>query len=273
MSLRVFRGVVLCWALQQSVSAMATPALTIYTEHFPPYNFANHAGVIGINVDIVRLACQGAKITCTFEMLPWNRAYRNALDTPHAGLVSVSRTPQREGVFVWVGPLAYSQTYLYRLVARSDLAGMNRERLLNYSIGLPRNDVYEAIFTEWGFVAGRNLMLFSRKQESLHLFLRGKLDFIVGSELTLPYALAEAGLTTQSVVAAMAVNDPKLQGNFLALNPQVPVEWVDGLRLSLERLRKNGQLKSIVEHYQVCVTQPESTCRPDYSSLNINVVQ
>lgn len=89
-----------------------TDSLTLYTEHFPPYNFKQNNDIVGINTELVQAMCLQAAIQCQFKLYPWLRAYENALRNRHSALFSTSRIPQREADFQWVGPLMYSTAYL-----------------------------------------------------------------------------------------------------------------------------------------------------------------
>ncbi|MEI8666475.1 transporter substrate-binding domain-containing protein [Pseudoalteromonas sp. B28] len=90
--------------------------LTVYTEHFSPYNFENKAGqLVGINLDIVKDVCIASDITCEFKILPWKRAYSLAQKDKHSGIISIAKTSQRTPIFNWVGPLASSETFFYKL--------------------------------------------------------------------------------------------------------------------------------------------------------------
>ena len=69
------------WTFSASCFSSET-ALTIYTEEFPPYNFLQKGKVVGVNAEIVAMACEMAKIKCTFALFPWKRAMTLSLKDP-----------------------------------------------------------------------------------------------------------------------------------------------------------------------------------------------
>lgn len=231
--------------------AQAIPnKLTIFTEHFPPYNFQQDGQIVGINADIVKKLCVRSKIACQFEILPWTRAFENTLITPNSALVSTSRTKKRELKFKWVGKLVNSKTYLYRLQERTDIAPNTLQQAANFTVGILRNDVYQSALTNNGFTEGKNLIEFSYKNDDVKLFMAGKIDMIIGSELTIPYQLEDSGYSADSVYRVIEVPISILGGNYLALNKQVPDELVDKLQQQLEVLKSTDEIKSIIKKYQ-----------------------
>lgn len=226
------------------------PELTIYTEEFPPYNFTHQDKIVGINVEIVKRSCESAGISCQFQILPWNRALHLTQNNPLSGLISTSRTSKRESLFQWVGPLAYSNTFLYQLVERDDIKASSNKELLQYTVGIPRNDVYEKVLLNLGFENGVNLLEFSYKNEMIRLFAKQKLDLIIGSSLTLPYQMQKAELSTLAVKPVMELIHPDLQGNYLALNLKVPLPIKGLLQQAISDLKTSGEVDKVVKHYR-----------------------
>jgi len=224
--------------------------LTIYTEHFPPYNFISDGQLVGINVELTQRVCRHAKINCKYELLPWSRAYFLAQSQANSGLISTSRYAAREDKFTWVGPIAYSDAYLYKLAERTDIALDKMADARQYTIGMQRNDVYEQVLLSNGFEKGKNLLELSYKHEEVKLFFSGKLDFIIGSPLTLPYQVAAAGYSIELIKPAIKLPIEGLQGNYLALNPGYPRELADRLQQSLEELKKDGTVEAIIAKYK-----------------------
>lgn len=226
--------------------------LTLYTEHFPPYSFIKNGEVRGINADILREACQLAKLECDMVSLPWLRAYAMAQQHDNAGLFPTVRTAKRAKHFQWVGPLASSKAYLYRLKSRPEVSPGSLEEAKNFGIAVARGDVYEEYFLSMGFESGKNLLGFATKSEPIPLFLKGKVDLIVASELVLP-----AWLTSlhQPVDLAEPVLDISLIGhNFLALNNKIPQQTAEQLQQAIDTLKSSGRFRQIIRRYH---DQPE----------------
>ncbi len=59
----------------------------------------------GISVDIIRDMFKRAGMEYTLNIYTWERAYDMALKTSGYGIFSFGKTPEREELFQWVGPL------------------------------------------------------------------------------------------------------------------------------------------------------------------------
>lgn len=223
--------------------------LTIYTEQFPPYNFSNKGQLQGINLDIVRTLCQQAKVECKFELLPWARAYNLVQSDTSSGIVSTARSPERELIFQWVGPLVSSRTFFYRLATNKHINPTDLAQVSSYSLGILRGSVYEQLVYEVGFETDKNLLKFAHYYEYLNLFFKNKIDLILGSELSLDYQLQQLGHGGKEVVKLVELPVDKLGGNYLAFNKAVPEELVARFNTLLEALREEDDLESFKSRY------------------------
>ncbi|GGD65276.1 substrate-binding periplasmic protein [Lacimicrobium alkaliphilum] len=228
--------------------AIAEPvSLTIYTEHYPPYSYEHNGQLTGINLQLVRRLCEQARIDCKFELYPWLRAFDNALKDPRGGLVSTSRTQEREKRFKWVGPLIFDESYLYRLGSRSEVEPTNLDQAKQYIVAIPRGDVYEQYFLKHGFSYEKNLVAFSNKPDAFEMLIKGKVDLIMGSQVVIPYWLSHIDQPDLAVHPVLAV--PDVGGNHLALNPGISDRVRDKLQHQLDILRSNGELEKLKKAY------------------------
>lgn len=232
--------------------------LDLYTEQFPPFNYIEDGTLKGINLEIIKSACKRANITCKLTSLPWNRAYNNALKLDNAGVLSTSRSEKREDNFLWVGPLVYGTTCFYKLASREDIQIENSQSIKHYTVGIPREDIYQKVLESLGLVQGENFITFAEKHEDTRMFSVGKLDLIIGSSLTLKSQLAHVGLTLNDVVPVLEFNDKTLKGNFLALNKNVDPKVVNALQKAMNQLNKDGITQQILDNY-IDTSTPDSS--------------
>lgn len=238
----------LCLFFTWAALAESKP-LTLYTESFPPYNFEEHNQPTGINTEIVETLCKHAKLKCVIQVLPWRRAMSKTLEQPYSGIFSTSRTTQREAQFQWVGPLVSGQSCLYRLSERTDIELTSSRLLTNYTIGVSRGDVYQAVLTDLQLVEGHHFLTYSGKFEELNMFKRGKHDLLIGSSMTLATQLQKVALSPEQVIPVLELNHPALGGNYLALNKSAPASVVSALQRALDTMKENGQIAPIVEKF------------------------
>ena len=119
--------------------------LSFLTEQYPPYNYEHDSEIKGIAVDILR-AIQKRSSTpskdVSIKVQPWPRAYRTTLIKPATVLFSTTRTPLREEIFQWAGPI--SKTRIVVLAKKSkNISISHTMALAQYRIGVIRDDVGE----------------------------------------------------------------------------------------------------------------------------------
>ena len=223
--------------------------LTIYTEQFPPYNFVEDQKYKGINLELVRMACNRANIRCEFQLLPWRRAMKMAKSNPNAGIVSISKTPERKPHFNWVGPLVSGSGCFFKLASRSDIQVPDRNSLLNYTVALELDDVYKELLESWGFEQGEHFVIFPEKQGDVLPFSQGRLDLIIGSAITIGAYLKDTPLQINDVEPVYRIMDPRLEGNHLGLNPNVPEEIKERLQNRIDALKTQNIHTELVNQY------------------------
>ncbi|WP_421420667.1 substrate-binding periplasmic protein (plasmid) [Pseudoalteromonas lipolytica] len=221
----------------------------MYTEQFPPYNFSNKGHLEGINLEFVSAMCIDAGIECHFELLPWARSYHLAQQHPMSGLISAARISEREALFKWVGPLASSRNYFYRLKSNTHVNPRDLSEVKDYTLGVVRDGIYEKFVESIGFENNKNLLKFGHHYECINLFFKNKLDLIIGSELSFHYQLTQYGYVGKEVVKLIELPINETVGNFLALNKNMPQEFVERLQASYNKLSRQGLLDKYIAKY------------------------
>lgn len=224
--------------------------LSIYTEQFPPYNYFHDNKIVGINLDIIKRACETADLDCSFKLYPWLRAYKAALYYENAGVMSTSRSEEREELFQWVGPLVYSKNYFYKLASRDDVQVNTEEDLLKYTISAQIGDIYQDVLLDIGFENGKNLLQVSSKYKGVKLFYEGKLDLLIATDKTIEHKLGKYGYDSSELVPVLPLSIPTSKGNYLALNKSVPKKVVEKLQKAVDKLRESGQFEVISKQYE-----------------------
>lgn len=231
------------------INANESPVITIFTEQFPPYNFLEEDRIVGINLDIVKRACEIAEIRCEFKLFPWKRAMALAQSKRFSGLISTSRLPEREVHFQWVGPLISSPACFYKLAKRSDIHIYSHQQLKQFTVGLHKGDVYEQILQSWGLEEYKHYINYSEKFAEITAFKLGKLDLFIASANTLQFHIDNERLSSDEVKPAYHIKDDKLVGNFLALNNALPNAVVVKLQQAIDSMKQNGEIDVIKRTY------------------------
>jgi polar amino acid transport system substrate-binding protein len=224
--------------------------LIIYTESFAPYNFQNEDGqLVGINIDIVRDVCSEASLECEFILLPWKRSYQSVQNNARSAIISLAKTEERAPLFHWIGPLVSSQTYFYRLKNNDHIVMNDITEAKNYSLGIVRGDIYETLVARLGFVKGKNLLMFSEKEEFMRLFFKKRIDLIVGSDFTIGHQTRPFGFSRDDLVKLKQIHVNALEGNFIGFNKQVPPVIIKRFNETYAKLMKTKGFDPYIKRY------------------------
>ncbi|WP_100644444.1 substrate-binding periplasmic protein [Alteromonas facilis] len=225
--------------------------LTVYFESsHRPYTFVTNGEIDGLNGVLIKRACEIAELTCEFIDMPWARAMATGLQDPTGALLSASRTAAREPLFKWVGPAVSGETLYFKLKNRHDIVINRPADVLNYSIGVTRDDIYESVLVARGFSLGHNLLHCDSKDDQVRLFLLGRLDLMYASGYTLASTLKRFDASIDDVEAVAWLHTPELKGNYLAVNLSVPDAKVMKLNAAVAEFRKTAEFAELVDRFR-----------------------
>ncbi len=223
-------------------------SLVLLTENLAPFNmstsggnFAKDDAVKGISADVLRLTCQRAGIDCKMILrFPWDRVYQQALKEPGYGVFSTARTPERETLFKWVGPIASND---WVLLARADspITLSNLQDAAKYRIGGYKGDAIGQHLIDRGLAVESSL----RDNENVKKLEKGQIDLWVTADPSGPYMARQEGF--KDVKVAYRFRTAEL---YLALNKDTPDEWVRKLQGALDALRAEGALQKVNADYR-----------------------
>ncbi|PTS82093.1 amino acid ABC transporter substrate-binding protein [Pseudomonas sp. HMWF032] len=234
--------------LLSAVSLVRAEPLVLLTENLPPFsmaagggNFAKDADVQGISSDTVRGLCSKAQLECQVILrFPWERQYKQALESKGYGVFSTARTADRESLFKWVGPIVVSN---WVLLAKADstIALNSLEQAGDYRIGGYRDDAISQFLIDRGVTVQTSL----QDKENLSKLEKGLIDLWATNEAGGRYQAKQSSLGVLKVVHRF--NSAEL---YLALNKETPDEVVQKLQKALDDMRAQGELDTIKDAYR-----------------------
>lgn len=100
-----------------SVSAAAdADVIQVYTEEYPPFNFADANGMpTGQSTLLVQSMMKSAGLEYKITFVPWARALKFAAESKSSCVYSTSRTSERESRYHWIGPLVTNNWTVFGL--------------------------------------------------------------------------------------------------------------------------------------------------------------
>jgi polar amino acid transport system substrate-binding protein len=184
------------------------------------------------------------------EFMPWNRAYKIALQEPDVLIFTIARTPGREKLFKWVSPIFPRRMYLYRLASREDIQLKTLEDARRWQVGSNAlQDASTQDLLRHGFVVGKNLQLITGKDvQNLQKMQLGRIDLLPASALQIAAAAREAGYPVTDFVPTVLLSGDG-EDYYFAFSRGTPDAMVASMRQAFEQLRANGTYAALVEKY------------------------
>ncbi|HHB75039.1 MAG TPA: transporter substrate-binding domain-containing protein [Desulfobulbus sp.] len=218
----------------------------VFTEELAPVHYTEDGEIVGIATDIVQAIFQEAGLRPDIRSYPWKRTYLNVLRTKGSFVYTINRTPRRENLFQWIGPILHKRTYLYRLASRDDVKVNSTDDLKKYTTVVILGYALTQQLEDLGLSPDRELIVTRNKKEQMRVFLKGRAELITGNEFTLARALRESGYSMDDVKPVLLMNE---KGYYLAANQQADPQLVERLRLANTKVQQSGLTQRAIAKY------------------------
>lgn len=223
-------------------SAAERPRLYIATEHSPPSSMLDNGQVVGFTTDKVREMMHRAGIDYEIELLPWKRAYLLAQTRIDACVFNVTRIPERESLFKWVGPMHESDWTLFGQSGREyKIASIEDAR--KYRIGAYFGDVRGETLTAQGF----DVAIVNERLSNPRKLMLDRIDLWVSSTQVGGMLIAENGWSGK-IVPVLTFKRTEL---YLACNPAVPKMLIEKMNSALRAMHSAGITAAIDRKYKL----------------------
>jgi polar amino acid transport system substrate-binding protein len=217
--------------------------------------------VKGIATEIVQATLAQANLAATIHVYPWARAYNIALKQENVLIYSIRRSPEREALFKWIGPIFYQNIYLVKLKDRTDLVLTSLEDAKRYRLGVMNQDTTHQFLLSQGFEEGVNLDVTPSETLNIKKLFAGRIDLLVQNDISLAIRMQELELPLNQVAKALPLFD-KDQGLFMAFSKQTSDELVNRVRKAFEQIQAEGIIDAILaKHLNSCQQNGAKTSR------------
>lgn len=221
--------------------------LRIITENYPPYNYTENGEesgkLTGMATDIVREMQKRIGDATPIEVMPWARGYQMALEKPGVMLFSTTRTPAREYLFKWVGPIILGdQVFFARKDSGLHVSSLDDARKVQ-AIGVYRDDVGEQYLKQQGFT---NLTSVSNPLLLARMLANGRIDLWISGKEVGAYTARQAGVDPGLFKVVFVIETREL---FCAFSLGTPDSVINSWRQALETMKADGTLSAITARW------------------------
>lgn len=173
--------------------------LKIYCDEDYPVQFFDKQGQLtGMSIEIVKEIQRRLGVADAIQVVPWARGLDKLDRDPNTMLLTMARTPEREALYQWVGPVVVVEYGLYAK-SSSTLQVRNLDDAKKVGlIGVYRNDIRDQTLTRFGFT---NLDRAASNVSSFKKLMIGRIDLVADTRL---------GAERQAVALGYQASDVKL---------------------------------------------------------------
>lgn len=228
-------------------AAAADELLLGVTENLPPLNYLDDGNPQGFSVELLRLMAAHAGMRLELQVLPWLRAMQLAESTPQSVLFSLTRTPEREAQFQWVGPIAQRRILLYKLASRADLTLAQLSELGSSRIGVVRDSAADKALQATGLKPGIELEHGLDDATNLRKLLAGRMEYIALLDWAAAWNLRQLQLPYGTLQPVMEQDVSK--SYWYGLRPDASQALVRKLQAALDAVRRDGRYERLRQRY------------------------
>ncbi len=233
----------------------ASSELRIITEVYPPYNFVDKNGnVTGQSTEIVQAILEKTDTQAEIEVMPLSEGLALAQKGPKVVIYSLNKTPQRENLFKWVGPIGNYEQAFY--ASKGSTLALNRlEDAKNVKkIGVYKGDAGAQFLASQGFT---NLDESLTDVEALKKLTDGTVQLWLGNKGGLSITAEEAGVNPSDLVMLPTV---VIRADlYIAFSKDISYSTVKAWQSALDDLKQERDIddKTVYEKIQAKYSDPD----------------
>ncbi|MBA4245591.1 MAG: ABC transporter substrate-binding protein [Pseudomonas sp.] len=221
----------------------AAAELRLYTEDYRPFSYLEEGRPSGMAVAVVEELIRRTGEAARIELVPWTRGYHQVRQQADTALFSTVRTPAREPLFHWVGPIARGHTRFYSLKESGvRVANLDDVRQLG-TLAVPKQWYSYELLREQQM---GNLYGVPTPQDMLRMFRHGRVKLLLANNLTLDGMLAEQGMHAGQLQEQF---DLMPNDSYIAFSRQTDLERVARWQRALDEMRRDGSLERIYRQW------------------------
>ena len=223
--------------------------LKVLTEDFAPFNYMEKGELTGFTTEIVETLLEKTKTRPARGKIliwPWKRAYQTALEEENVLLFTTTRTPEREDLFKWVGPIYPREQWMFKLKERTDIKADTLEETKNYKIVTVKDSANHKFLIKHGF-PGTNLFTTNTWDSKIKMLLGGRADLAPYIPLELSYRLRRIGKRYDMVEPLFLASGDLLY--YLAFSKGTSDGVVVRFQQALSVMKQDGTYDALLKKY------------------------
>jgi len=142
-----------------------------------PYVYQENNQFKGSSYDILKVVFDKANLPFNLKIMPWARVYSYGLTKKNRLILGIGRTPKRERLFHWIGPVDKGvKVYFFRLKT-NPLNITKLQDVKKYRVGIQRRSYTHEFMIAHSFE--KNIQLTVTQVQLIKMLLNNRLDLVL----------------------------------------------------------------------------------------------
>lgn len=229
-------------------SPLGMDQLLGYANPLPPLSFEEGGRVQGLFADLFREMAAQLGLPAAVEIQPFLRIQQAAMLGPGMVAFPLVRLPEREEMYLWIGPVLRRRVMLYRLAQRSELEFKGWSHLGSAQVLVNKGTATHRKLLEDFRVPPAQLQLSANYTTALRMLVAGRAEYLAMNELAAAWAARQLGLASDLLRPVQ-----ELDGEGAYWFGVVPAAraLAQQLQEALEQLRRQGRVDALRRQYGV----------------------
>lgn len=219
----------------------------LVTEEWAPYNYADNGQLTGMSTEVVRAIMVLTGDDFEIDLLPTMRATYALQNRPRTIMYSMFRTPEREPLYKWVGPIVEESIHPYQLASTATPITSLEQLMHAPQITTRHAGLVPRMLESLGF---GNLDKSAAESHQLYrMLLAGRTELIVGdTDAGVAYYSRQLGIAPGTLRRVPI--ELYRSSLYIAFSRDSDDALVAAWAAALARLRRSGELARIQRRYE-----------------------
>ncbi len=232
--------------------------LQLFTEVAPPYNFQTGLGIYrqatGSTVEMINEIQKRDGYANKINISTWIDAYSLPQYLPNSAVFTIARTPEREKMFQWVGPVSTNKTYFYTL-ASSGININTLEQAKNLkSIATPQEWYTHDFLRNNDF---KNIVATAlTSAEAFQQLIKGEVEALLLTDVDIKWLAKENGVSENTLKQNMMAID---YDGYIAFSLNTPAATVNNWQTILKVMKSDGSFDAIWKKWFDGIEKPTTS--------------
>lgn len=218
--------------------------IQIYTEASPPYSYMTGKDttrkILGSSVDIVNEIQARTGYVNKINMSVWTDAYSVVQYLPNSAIFNITRTPERENMFQWVGPISSSRSYFYTLKSSGLTVTTIAQAKALKSVATPAGWFTYDYLVKNGF---QNIVATSRTSlEAFQQLIKGEVQALLMTDLDVKWLADLSKVPLSDLSQQLQASDLK---DYIAFSLNTPATTVQLWQQKLDAMKADKTFDTI----------------------------